>query len=147
MEKFLKSVLFVLLCLLALRVNNELISSYYEKKYYQVEYASQTNEDFYQKMVDMKVNSKMSFNGFPTCLTSVLKSSPGDEVLFTETDTLYFVYSNLNDEDLNKYPFYIIMDNHDNAWSIFRHNEEFHLIREDGIELKKLLQKATKEQS
>ena len=145
MKKFFEVVLVALFFWVTFCVSCDIISFYCEKKYYQAEFSSQTNEKFYQKMVKMDIGSKKSFNGFPTCLTGIFNSSPGETILTTETDTLYFVYRNLNDEDLNKYPFYIVMDNHDNAWSIFRHNEEFHLFREDGIKLKKLLQNDTKE--
>ncbi len=107
-------------------------------KDYEVEYASTTNEKFYQKMVGMERNSTLVFNGFPTCLTSILHAhtQPEDEILATEKDTLYLVDWDLNRRDINKYPLYIVKDNHNNLWSIFRHNENFHLNRVDEVKHK-----------
>lgn len=106
-----------------------------------VEYASETNEKFYKKMVGMKRDSTLVFNGFPTCLTDILsRRIPGDEILTTETDTLYLVDWGLNRADINRYPCYIVKDNHDNLWSIFRHNENFHLNRVDEVKHKDWLE-------
>ena len=111
-------------------------------KDYEVEYASKTNEKFYQKMVEMERNSTLVFNGFPTCLASILytHTQPGDEILATETDTLYLVDWDLNRADINRYPCYVVKDNHDNLWSIFRHNENFHLNRLDEEKYKDWLE-------
>ena len=84
----------------------------------------------------------MCFNGFPTCLISLCNNiSSGDEILTTETDTLFFVFRDLNRKDINKYPYYVIKDNHDNVWTLFRYNDEFLLTREDDTEYKLLLEK------
>lgn len=109
----------------------------------QVEYASKTNEKFYHKMVKMEKNSTLTFNGFPTCLTSILSHSttPGDAILTTEKDTLYLAFRWLNYNDINRYPFYIVKDNKDNFWSLFRHNEKFLLTRRDKKDFKDLLTK------
>ena len=108
---------------------------------YEEEYASETNEKFYKKMVRMERNSTLVFNGFPTCLTSILytHTQPGDEILTTGTDTLYLVDWDLNRADINRYICYLVKDNHDNLWSIFRHNENFHLNRVDEVKNKNLL--------
>lgn len=110
----------------------------------QVEYASETNDKFYQKMVKMERNSTLTFNGFPTCLTSILShnTAPGDAILTTEKDTLYLAFKWLNYADINKYPFYIVKDNKDNFWSLYRHNEKFLLTRRDKKDFKDLLTKA-----
>ena len=115
-------------------------------KDYEVEYASTTNEKFYQKMIEMEKNSTLVFNGFPTCLTSVLHThtQPGDEILTTEKDTLYLVDWNLNHRDINRYPYYVIKDNHNHLWSLFRHNENFHLNRENERIYKKWLEEIKK---
>ena len=97
----------------------------------QVEYASTTNEKFYHKMTKMKEGSVLIFNGFPTCLTSIFYAKPGEEILTAQTDTVYFEYRDLNREDINKYPYYVIKDNHNSKWSIFRHNDKFRLYREE----------------
>lgn len=98
-----------------------------------VEYASETNEKFYLKMVEMERNSTLTFSGFPTCLTSILHyhTKPGDVILNTEKDTLYLVDWDLNRTDINKYPYYVIKDNNKNLWFLFRHNEQFLLTRKD----------------
>jgi len=101
-----------------------------------VEYASQTDEKFYQKMVDMERDSVIVFDGFPTCLVGVFNSLPGDEILATKKDTVFFVYRDLNRDNVNNYPFYVIKDNNNNVWSIYRHNEKFRLIREDETKYK-----------
>lgn len=108
---------------------------------YEVESASTTNQKFYKKMVEMKRNSTLIFNGFPTCLTDILsRRIPGDEILATGTDTLYLVDWDLNRADINRYPCYIVKDNHDNLWSIFRNNENFHLNRVDEVKHKDWLE-------
>lgn len=110
--------------------------------YSQVEYASKTNEKFYQKMLEMKRESTLIFNGFPTCLTGVFAYYivPGDNILETPKDSLILLFRGLNYSDINRYPFYIFKDNHNNLWSLFRHNEEFHLTREDEIKHKDWLE-------
>ncbi len=110
---------------------------------YEVEYASTTNQKFYQKMVDMERNSILIFNGFPTCLTDmlILRKQPGEEIFSTEADTLYLLDRDLNLCDINRYVYYLFKDNHGNLWSLFRHNETFQLTREDEIRFKKLLEK------
>ena len=132
--------LFMVVCILiivfcTISIRHKTVSSYKNdqvenilKADKEVEYASTTNTNFYKKMVEMKRNSTLVFNGFPTCLTSILHThtQPGDEILATETDKLYLVYWDLNRADINRYPCYIVKDNHDNLWSIFRHNENFH---------------------
>lgn len=107
------------------------VSSFRRNKDSKVEYASETNNKFYQKMVNMDESSRLTFNGFPTCLTSIFYAKPGEEILTTETDTLYFEYRDLNREDINRYPYYVIKDNHNKKWSIFRHNDKFHLYRDE----------------
>lgn len=133
--------LFAFSMLNAIVVGYDVISSYKEN-YSQVEYASETNERFYQEMVKMKKNTTRFFNGFPTCLTNILHShtQPGDEILATEKDTVYYVLRDLNRTDINKYPFYVVKDNHNNLWSLFRHNDKFHLTRENETKFKKLLE-------
>lgn len=109
----------------------------------QVEYASETDKKFYQEMVKMKKESTLTFNGFPTCLTSILSHStaPGDAILTTEKDTLYLAFRWLNYNDINRYPFYIVKDNKDNFWSLYRHNEKFLLTRRDKKDFKDLPKK------
>ena len=110
-----------------------------DNNYSKVEFASQTNEKFYQKMVDMERNTQIFFDGFPTCLTNVFYSKIGEEILTTPTDTLYFADRNLDRSNPNKYPYYVVKDNHGNIWSIFRHNDKYRLIREDETIAKSLL--------
>lgn len=135
-------VFFVLILLNAIVVGYDVISSY-RKNYSQVEYASETNERFYQEMVEMNRNTTRFYNGFPTCLTSILSyhTKPGDEILATESDTLYLVDWDLNRADINKYPYYVVKDNHENVWTLFRHNDRFRLTRKDEKEYKEWLKK------
>lgn len=99
----------------------------------EMEYASETNKKFYKRMTKMDKNEVITFHGFPACLTSIFNITAGDEILAVGEDTLYLVYRGLNYNDVNRYHFYIIKDNHDNLWSIFRHNEKFLLYREDEV--------------
>lgn len=96
-----------------------------------VEYASETNSKFFQKMVNVDKNSTLIFDGFPTCLTSIFNTPLGEEILSTEKDTLFLVFKGLNQQDINRYPYYILKDNHDNVWSLFRHNDKYILKKED----------------
>ena len=96
----------------------------------QVEYASQTNQDFYQDMVKIKKGKHLTFNGFPTCLTPILHINNGEEIFSTETDSLTLAFRDLNRYDVNRYPYYVIEDNHKNKWSLFRHNANYFLYRE-----------------
>ena len=107
-----------------------------------VESASKSNEKFYKKMVEMDRGLTLIFDGFPTCLTDILSmhKQPGEKIFSTKTDTLYLVDWDLNRADINKYPYYIVKDNHNNLWSLFRHNETFRLTREDEKKHKKLLE-------
>jgi hypothetical protein len=127
---------FILILLGDLAVGYSIYQSYKTTKTYsQVEYASETNEKFYQKMVKMERDSTLIFNGFPTCLTGVFayRVAPGDTILRTPKDSLILLFRGLNYSDINRYPFYIFKDNHNNLWSLFRRNEEFHLTREDEV--------------
>jgi len=103
------------------------------KNYSMVEYASETDNKFYQKMTQMERNSTLIFNGFPTSLTSILSLNtvPGDTITNAGDSTLVLVSRDLNREDINKYPYYIIKDKHENIWKLSRHNDEFHLTRLD----------------
>lgn len=116
---------------------------YYENKAYEaaskIEYCYETNEKFYQEMVSMERNTPRIFDGFPTCLTSVFYSPIGAEILATPTDTLYFADRDLNRSDPNKYPYFVVKDNHNNVWLIIRHNDKYCLIRKDEKQFKPLL--------
>lgn len=131
---------FIVVFLCAIPVGYRVISSC-KNQDFQMEYASETSKKFYQKMIKMEKNSILVFNGFPTCLTDMLSHAitPGDQILCTEKDTLYLVLRGLNYRDINKYPYYIIKDNHNNLWSLFRHNGNFILTREDEVNNKALL--------
>ena len=106
------------------------VSLSHRNKDYQVEYASQTNQKFYHDMVKIKKGKHLTFNGFPTCLTPILHINNGEEIFSTETDSLTLVFRDLNRNDVNKYPYYVIEDNHKNKWSLFRHNANYFLYRE-----------------
>ena len=103
----------------------------HEKAPVKVEYASQTDNKFYKKMVDMERGSEIVFDGFPTCLVDAFNALPGDEILVTRKDTVSFVSRYFSRDNVNNYPFYVIKDNHGNVWIIYRSNETFRLIREN----------------
>lgn len=137
-------VIFALVMANAIIVGYDVISSYKENS--QVEYASETNERFYQEMVKMKKNTTRFYDGFPTCLTSILSyhTKPGDKILTTKSDTLYLVNWDLNRADINRYPYYVVKDNHKNVWTLFRYNDKFHLTRKDETKCKEWIKEIEK---
>jgi hypothetical protein len=135
-------VIFALVMANTIVVGYDVISAYKEN-YSQVEYASETDNKFYQKMIEMERNQTLHFNGFPTSLTSILflNTQPGDKIINAGDSTLTLVSRNLNRTDINRYPYYVIKDNHGNVWTLFRHNDKFRLTRKDEREYKEWLEK------
>jgi len=133
-------VLFAFSMLNAIAVGYSMLSSYKEN-YSQVEYASETDNKFYQRMVDLERNHTLHFNGFPASLTSILflNIMPGDTILNAGDNKLILLFRSLNRRDINKYPYYIIKDMHNNYWSLYRHNDKFLLTRMDEKREKKWL--------
>ncbi len=127
-------------------VGYDVISSY-KKNYSQVEYASETGNKFYQKMIEMERNTTLHFDGFPTSLTSILflNTQPGDKIINAGDSTLTLVSRDLNRTDINRYPYYVIKDNCGNVWTLFRHNDKFRLTRKDETESKEWLKKMEEE--
>lgn len=83
-------------------------------------------------MVDMEKNSTLTFDGFPACLTPLLGHiNLGDEIFTTNEDTLSFAFRGLDYEDINRYPYYVIKDNYENIWTLFRYNDKYILTREN----------------
>ena len=117
--------------------------SAYKEYYSQVEYASETDNRFYQKMINMERNQTLDFNGFPTSLNSILflKIAPGERILNCGDEPLILLFRDLNREDINRYPYYIIKDTHNNYWSLKRHNDKFRLTRINEVWEKKWLKK------
>lgn len=128
MKYFIYSMVAVATLFIGFLVGYKTTLSYHKKD--EVEYASQTNQKFYQDMVKIKKGERLTFNGFPTCLTPILHINNGEEIFNTETDSLILVFRDLNRNDVNKYPYYLIEDNHKNKWSLFRHNANYFLYRE-----------------
>ena len=116
----------------------------HEKPQFKVEYASETDEKFYQEMIGMNRHSVILFNGFPTCLTDILNASPGEEILTTETDTLFLAFQGFDQDGINNYRFYVVKDNHENFWTLSRYNENFFLAKDKKKRYKKLLDKVNK---
>lgn len=127
--KNIKIFLVILMQLIGLTGCNVKTSAFNERS--KVEYCSETNAKFYQQMVNMKRGSEIIYNGFPACLTRIFNIHDGDVIFNTESDTLSLVYRDLNRQDINKYHYYVIKDNHNNIWTLFRHNDEFELTRLD----------------
>lgn len=115
-----------------------------EKPQFKVEYASETDEKFYQEMIGMNRHSVILFNGFPTCLTDILNASPREEILTTETDTLFLAFQGFNHDGINNYRFYVVKDNHGNFWTLSRYNENYFLAKENKRKFKKLMKKMEK---
>lgn len=137
LSKFMKQLFFTVaalaLFLLGLLVGQKTTKAYEKIDNSQVEYASETDNKFYQKMTGMERNTTLEFNGFPASLTSILFKDlkPREEILNCGDDTLILVSRDLDRTDINKYPYYIIKDTKNNYWSIYRRNDKFLLTRQD----------------
>ena len=129
--------------LLGLIVGQKITTAYENIYNPKVEYASETDNKFYQKMISMERNTTLQFNGFPASLTSILSKDlkPRERILNCGDDTLILASRDLDRTDINKYPYYIIKDTKNNYWSIYRHNDKFLLTREDEKKCKELLKK------
>jgi len=119
------------------------VYSSYKENYSQVEYASETDNKFYQEMIDLERNQTLHFNGFPASLTSILFKNlkPGEKILNCGDEPLILLFEDLNRTDINRYYYYIIKDTHNNYWSLKRHNDKFRLTRIDEEENKKWLKR------
>jgi len=121
------------------------VKSSHEKinNYSQVEYASETDNKFYQKMIELKRNQTLHFDGFPTSLTSILFKNlqPGERILNCGDEPLTLVFEDLDRSNINKYYYYIIKDTKNNYWSLYRHNDKFRLSRIDEKRNKEWLKK------
>ena len=126
---------------------HRVITAYQKDFYSQVEYASETDNKLYQKMTKMKRNSTLLFNGFPASLTSILflNTAPGDSIVNAGDSTLILVSRDLNRTDINKYPYYVIKDEKNNLWSLFRHNDKYRLTRLDESEYQEWLMEKEKQ--
>jgi len=88
LEQVEKKVFRFLMAIFALVMANGIYVGYdvistYKENYSQVEYASETDNKFYQKMIELERNQTLHFNGFPASLTSILFKNlkPGDKIL------------------------------------------------------------------
>ena len=110
---------------------HRVIASYQKDFYSQVEYASETDNKFYQKMIELKRNQTLHFDGFPAFLTSILFKNlrPGDRILNCGDEALTLMFEDLDRSNINKYYYYIIKDTKNNYWSLYRHNDKFRLSR------------------
>ena len=115
----------------------------YKENYSQVEYASETDNKFYQKMIELERNQTLHFNGFPASLTSILFKNlkPGDRILNCGDEPLTLVSIDLDRTNINNYHYYIIKDSKNNYWSLHRHNDKFRLSRIDEKKEKKWLKR------
>ena len=122
---------------------HRVIASYQKDFYSQVEYASETDNKFYQKMTELERNQTLHFNGFPASLTSILFKNlrPGDRILNCGDEPLTLVHEDLDRTNINKYYYYIIKDTKNNYWSLYRHNDKFRLSRIDEKRNKEWLKK------
>ena len=133
-------VIFAIVMANTIYVGYDMISTYKEN-YSQVEYASETDNKFYQKMIELERNQTLHFNGFPASLTSILFKNlrPGDRILNCGDEPLTLVFEDLDRTNINRYYYYIIKDTKNNYWSLHRHNDKFRLTRIDEKKEKKWL--------
>ena len=133
-------VIFALVMANGIYVGYDVISTYKEN-YSQVEYASETDNKFYQKMIELERNQTLHFNGFPASLTSILFKNlkPGDKILNCGDEPLTLVAVDLDRTDVNRYHYYVIKDSKNNYWPLYRHNDKFRLTRIDEIRNKEWL--------
>lgn len=135
-------VIFAIVMANTIYVGYDMISTYKEN-YSQVEYASETDNKFYQKMIELERNQTLHFDGFPTSLTSILFKNlqPGERILNCGDEPLTLVFEDLDRSNINQYYYYIIKDTKNNYWSLYRHNDKFRLSRIDEKKEKKWLKK------
>lgn len=148
LEKMEKKIFRFLMVIFALVMTNAIYVGYdtistYKENYSQVEYASQTDNKFYQKMMKLERNQTLHFNGFPASLTSILFKDlkPGEKILNCGDEPLTLVFKDLDRTNINKYYYYIIKDSKNNYWSLYRHNDKFRLSRMDEKRNKKWLKR------
>jgi len=84
----------------------------------------------------MNHQEMIEFYEFPEAFKSIEGRHEG--IIFAnERDTLQLVcsYPNLADE-VNRYPFYVIRDNHENYWSLFQEETgKYRIYRESAVEV------------
>lgn len=93
-------------------------------------------EEFYPKAVNMKRGSSIRLYEFPKSLRRMRSARPGDCIFESGKDSVIFICSFPNQADtINRYPYYVFKDNHNNLWSFFQYKEHFYkLCREDEKE-------------
>ena len=82
----------------------------------------------------MTHQNMIEFYEFPEAFKSIEGQHSG--IIFAnEKDTLQLVcsYPNLADE-VNRYPFYVIKDNHENYWTLFQESGKYKIYRKDAQE-------------
>ena len=84
----------------------------------------------------MNHQEMIEFYEFPEAFKSIEGRNNG--IIFAnERDTLQLVcsYPNLSDE-VNRYPFYVIRDNHENYWTLFQEETgKYKIYRKDVVEI------------
>jgi len=92
-------------------------------------------ESLYSMMTKQDV---IEFYQFPPAFQSIQGQSTG-VILANEKDTLQLVCSYPNSEDTkNRYPFYVLKDNHENCWTIIQEEpSKYKIYRLDQVKKKK----------
>ena len=94
-------------------------------------------EECYKQMVGMK--RTIILGEFPHQLQK-MRYAPAGKLLFENgQDSLFLVHSYPNYNDVHRYLYYIMRDNHNNVWSLFQEDSTFYLHKIEERELKKKL--------
>ena len=102
-----------------------------------VQFEQTTVEECYEQMVEMK--RTIILGKFPHQLQKMRYAHAGKLLFENGQDSLFLVHSYPNYDDVNRYLYYIMRDNHDNVWSLFQEDSTFYLHKIEEGELKKKL--------
>ena len=94
-------------------------------------------EECYNQMVGMK--RTIILGEFPRQLQKMRYGHAGKLLFENGQDSLFLVHSYPNYNDVHRYLYYIMRDNHDNVWSLFQEDSTFYLHKIEEGELKKKL--------
>ena len=94
-------------------------------------------EECYKQMVEMK--RTIILGEFPRQLQKMRYGRAGKLLFENGQDSLFLVHSYPNYNDVHRYLYYIMRDNHDNVWSLFQEDSTFYLHKIEEGELKKKL--------
>ena len=94
-------------------------------------------EECYKQIVEMK--RTIILGEFPRQLQKMRYGRAGKLLFENGQDSLFLVHSYPNYDDVHRYLYYIMRDNHNNVWSLFQEDSTFYLHKIEEGELKKKL--------